>query len=66
MWNSFTNALPGTCTSTSGATCSYVFLDIFQNSHGADVFSDDFQPSSTTSVVIPAGTLIPNTAYTSS
>ena len=40
-WNSFTNALPGTC-GGSGTTCSFVFLDLFRNSDGASVLAPTF------------------------
>ena len=62
-WNAFAGALGGTCNGT-GTTCSNVFFDITKNSTGSSVFSFDFQPSTTTSVTIPANTLQANTAYT--
>ena len=42
---------------------SFIFLNVYLVSTGADVFSDNFLPSSTTDVVIPGGTLAANTAY---
>ncbi len=50
-------------TPSVNANLSYIFLNVYLVSTGADVFSEDFLPSSTTSVVIPGGTLAANTAY---
>jgi hypothetical protein len=42
---------------------SFVFFDIYNATTSADVFSESFLPSSTSSVVIPGGTLAADTKY---
>jgi hypothetical protein len=44
------------------ATSSYIFFDVYDSS-GAAVYNQDFLPSSTTAVTIPAGVLMPSTDY---
>jgi hypothetical protein len=61
-FNSFTNANSGTTCNNTNPTCSFIFFDVY-NAAGTDVFSQGFLPSSTTSVTIPANTLLPNTSY---
>lgn len=65
MFNPFAGASPGTCNGNNDGTqtCAFVFLDIFEQGSGNDVFSQAFLPSSTTAVTIPANTLLPNTQY---
>jgi hypothetical protein len=47
---------------TDSSDQSLLFLDIY-NAAGVDVFSDDFLPATTTSVTLPAGTLLAETSY---
>jgi len=50
-------------TPVGGVSESFVFFNVYDVSTGTDVFSDNFAPSSTTSVTIPGGTLAAGTAY---
>jgi hypothetical protein len=52
-WNSFTGALSG----------GVIFFDIFNHATGADVYSQSFLASSTTSALIGGGMLAANTQY---
>lgn len=45
------------------ASESYTFLTIYDAATSAAAFSQDFLPPSTTSVTLPAGTLLPDTGY---
>jgi hypothetical protein len=47
----------------SGATEEYTFFTVYDESSGAQVFSDDFLAGTTTSVSIPADTLLADTSY---
>ena len=59
----FTFTFSGFTALTGSSDQSLLFLDIY-NSSGADVFSDDFLSASTTSVILPAGTLMAGATYT--
>jgi PEP-CTERM motif len=61
----FTFTFPGFDALTGVAQTSNLFLDI-RDASGAVVFSDDFLPSTTTSVTVGANTFAPGTLYTAS
>jgi hypothetical protein len=47
----------------SNASDSYIFLSIYNVDSGAEVFTDGFLPATTTSAILPGGTLGPDTEY---
>jgi hypothetical protein len=47
----------------SNATDSFIFFTIFDETKGMTVFNDGFLPSTTTSVLLPAGTLTPGDLF---
>jgi hypothetical protein len=50
-------------TPNPGTNAAYTFLTFYNASTGAVVFGNEFQPPTSTSTVIPAGTLAPDTTY---
>lgn len=56
-FNSFTGAVSGPGDS------AYVFLNVYNASTGADLFSENFEPTTVTSYTMSGGTLAPGTEY---
>jgi hypothetical protein len=59
----FTFTFSGFAALTGGSDQSLVFFNIYDAS-GAEIFSDNFLPASTTGVTVPGGTLTAGTTYT--